>query len=111
MLHVWSPYPAFVMDAKAKARLHSAPAHRYAILMAPVRGELDALCRATVSRTPETPHEAAFAKDFARPLSEAVAAIAQPPPAAWFDFRRAAAAFEPLRKLLALVEARARCAP
>jgi hypothetical protein len=84
--------------------------HRYAILMGPVRAELEALLRATVGRAPETPHEAAFAAEFARPLVEAVASFGKPPPPAWFDLRRAAAAaFEPLKKLCAPVEARCRC--
>ena len=85
-------------------------ARRYAIMMGPVRADLAALCAATIGRAPETPHEAAFAREFAGPLSEAVAAFAKAPPGAWFDFRKAAAAFEPLRKLLAPVEARTRCA-
>lgn len=77
--------------------------------MAPARAEVAALLGATVSHAPETPHEAAFHAQLAQPLDEAAAAFAKPPPPAWFDFGRAASAFEPLRALGAHVEALCRC--
>ena len=87
------------LDANAKS---AALAEQYLAVMQPPIVALQRRMHATLGREAETPHEAAFAKDFLRPLGEAIKAFEEP--ARGFDYTHPESAWRPLRKLAKAVQ-------